>query len=208
MKSNLFELVSFSFVGLILFIACDIPTPKRAAFTGEWKHTIENCIIGSKDEEVTKVITDGFRYRVENEYKITVYDGTMLYTKGKDIDHKMFGMEVGQYTSPPVQTTEKKIDKLTAHGFEFWHLNTLDAQAKAGAGGNIVGQETVLYQARENRPEGELTLQNWVDGKTGVVLKTVHSIYSKQIEQLVSQDTRECLEINYRPVDAKNFLKP
>lgn len=208
MKSNLFKLVSFSLAGLILFIACDIPTTKRAAFTGQWKHTMENCIIGSKDEETTKVITDGFRYRMENEYSVTVYDGTMLYTKGKDLDPKMFGEGAGSYTPPPAQTTEKKIDRLTAHGFEFWYINTLNAQAKAGAGGNILGQETILYQVRENRPEGELSLQNWVDGKTGVVLKTVHSIYSKQIEQLVSQDTWECIEISYGTVDAKNFLKP
>jgi hypothetical protein len=82
----------------------------------------------------------------------------------------------------------------------FWKTVEMNA-ADAGPGGRIAGRETVLYQMRENRPDSTATIQRWVDADHGILLKSVTSIYSKQVETEISRETLECQAIQFGAVD-------
>ncbi|MCK5534094.1 hypothetical protein KAI68_03175 [bacterium] len=190
------RIIAFSIVGVVLWgcISCGTSKPKEVSFKGKWKQVFENCIMGVKEESVVDVFTDGVRFRTESENRIQFYDGKYLYSKTKNtLDGYSF----------PVTTNEISPEKIKP--YKFWFVIH---QGKTGPGGNIAGQETVLYQVKIKRPDGELTSQVWVDAKTGIALKSLQTIYSHQVSQMVTQNSQECLEISYGPVTDEVFNKP
>lgn len=190
------RIIAFSIAGVVLWgcISCGTPKPKEVSFKGKWKQVFENCIMGVKDEYVTDVFTDGVRFRTESEKSIQVYDGKYLHSKMKD---------TLEGYSFPVNTNEISPEKVKPS--KFWFVIH---QGKTGPGGNIAGQETVLYQAKMNRPDGEISSQVWVDAQTGIALKSLQTVYSHQVSQMVTQNSQECLEISYGYVDDSLFVKP
>ncbi|MCK4532918.1 hypothetical protein KAU39_03965 [bacterium] len=188
--------VIFNVVLVLLWgcVSCSTSKPKDVSFKGKWKQVFENCIMGVKEENVVDVFTDGEKFRMESENSIQVYDGKYLYSKIKNtLDESSF----------PVNTNEISPDKVKS--YKFWFIIH---QGKTGPGGNIAGQETVLYQVKMNRPDGEIASQVWVDAKTGIVLKSIQTVYSHQVSQMVTQQSQECLEISYGYVDDGFFIKP
>ena len=75
-------------------------------------------------------------------------------------------------------------------------------------GGVIAGQDTLLYKRGEHRPDGDISEQNWVDAKTGVLLKSIFTIYSSQVRSIVRQETWDCQSIVYNQVDESDFKSP
>lgn len=186
-------------------MSCGKPEPKNVSFAGSWKMIFENAISGDTEERTVSVITDGNRFRLEDELSIKVFDGNVLYTKSKP---STFEDTTSGYQPDPrwFETRQQEITPVQANQLKFWLKS---GGKKQGPGGNIAGQETVLYQAGVNRPDAQIALQYWIDAETGVVLKSVHSIYSKQVEQLVSRETTECIQIDYYAlVDDQSFTKP
>jgi hypothetical protein len=188
--------IIFNIALLILWgcISCGTSKPKEASFKGKWKQVFENCIMGVKDESIVDVFTDGLRFRTESENSIQVYDGKYLYSKMKNtLEGHNFPVHINEISPEKIKPSK------------FWFVIH---QGKTGPGGNIAGQETVLYQAKMNRPDGEISSQVWVDAKTGIALKSVQTIYSHQVSQMVTQNSQECLEISYGYVDDGLFVKP
>jgi hypothetical protein len=183
---------------------------KQAAFKGQWRVTTENAIAATKEEGIVSVVSDGQRFRIENPGYTTVYDGVMLHTS--DVEQQqpsiIDGMVPSQDTSIPSASSaisSRKPEVSELNGLQFWKCGMTDG--KKSTGGTIAGQETVLYEVRSTRPEGEVTIQNWVDAKTGILLRSVTTIYSTQIEQVVMRTTRECFDIAYGPV-TDSFSRP
>jgi len=128
-----------------------------------------------------------------------MYDGKMLNQKTTYLQQP--GSTIP--TSPPSLNAAQKSD-FEVESMRFWKRSY---PGPGSPGGQIAGRETLLYQVQENRPEGKLTGQAWVDAETKVVLKRVFTIYSTQVEQMVSKETEECTEIQYGPVDEEDFIK-
>src|SRR3989339_512544 len=63
--------------------------------------------------------------------------------------------------------------------------------------------ERKFYSIKANRPDGEITIQLWFDSKTNIVLKSIETIYSKQVSMVVTEHTFECQEISYTDVEDK-----
>jgi len=197
-----FFLLSAAFI--ITFISCGTPVPENVSFTGRWNKIFENSISGDVTESPTEIITDGTRFRIEDNLSINVYDGTYLYTKSKPSERTSsygdFGLDADFF-----KTRQKEITPEKTKQYMFW----LKKQGKKkGPGGNIAGQDTILYTMGANRPDGEIGLQSWVDAETGIVLKFLQTIYSRQIEQMVSKESFECIQIDYGYVDDSAFNKP
>lgn len=194
-----FKFVAFAVSGMLLIsiISCGVPK-KRISFGGKWKKTVEN-VEGHHEEEIS-VISDGKRFRIEGQKSIRVYDGTTLYSRVKNLQPN----EAVQY---PV--FDKPITPDQAKTFQFWLGEEVPGK-KVGPGGNVAGQETVLYEMKmEPNPDFPLTpggasVQSWVDVKTGVLLKVVVKEVSLDSSKLLAQD--ECLEIKYGPIDEKKFV--
>jgi len=213
---KLLLMVAVIAAAVLFFKQCGPSQTKNAAFTGTWKIEMENGISGAKEEETVTVSADKdmFRTVAKNgggSETVTVYDGEML--------HQKYG-----YSAAPAQTTDagaeapqlvssssasptrsEKKSVIQTGPLRFWSHSFV---GQAGPGGKIADQDTVLYQAREKRPDGEITVQGWVDAKTGIVLKSVDTIYSSQVGSMVSKTTRECQEIRYGPVEPSTFAKP
>jgi hypothetical protein len=192
---------------------CSPSQAKEVAFSGTWKITEEDGITGANAVTTASVASDGRRFRVDarlqdNPYKqeamerqeIQVYDGETLHTK-----YVSSGLPEEGLPAPEPHTTSQPATDLQAHGHRFWARSF---SGKAGPGGQIAGRDTVLYQVRENRPEGELVLQAWVDKDTGLVMKSIATVYSTQIESMVSKVTHECQDVRYEAPDASAFSKP
>ncbi|MFH1380418.1 MAG: hypothetical protein ABII23_09080 [bacterium] len=185
-------------------LSCTAPKPAQIAFTSEWKKVFENAIAGDIEETTVSVITDGIKFKIEDKYSINVYDGINFYSKTKEIPMQDLFSSFSD-NRDFLETQEREISETQAKQYMFW----LRSQGKKeGPGGNIAGQETVLYQIGARRPDGELRSQTWVDAETGIVLKSMQTIYSTQIEQLVSKEETECTQIEYGYVDEENFNKP
>ena len=173
------------------------------SFSGKWTIVKENAISDQKSEESVDVIAEGNKFRLhsvdEETDTLLIYDGSNLTEKTT-----VLKTPEGETPAAPRLTTTRKTD-MEVSPLRFWAVsfsgNTLP-------GGQIAGRDTVLYQAQEVRPDGQMTVQAWVDPQTNVVLKRVFTIYSSQIEQLVSRSTEECREIHYGPLDDANFTRP
>ena len=206
---------------MLLLRNCGPSSSQDVPFTGTWKIENENGISGSK--EVLNVIVTAdkklFKTVSKGEYGETtaIYDGEMLHTKQTYVPppgSEQFSTPADHPANPqPPESPQtrgsdvssQKVSDSRMMPLRFWARTYV---GNAGPGGKVAGQETVLYQAREKRPEGEITVQGWVDAKTGLVLKSVDTIYSSQVNSMVSKVTRECQQIQYGPVEKSAFSKP
>ena len=197
-------------VGFIFLMKkCSPSRSKEVTFKGVWKLKEENGIAGTSSETLQTVTVDRRLFRIEYKGEeadsTSVYDGDLLHTKR--VFHPvtaMAGVDGAGFLSEPMVSSEKPTEGTLIH-LRFWSHSY---PGQAGPGGQVAGQDTVLYQGRENRPEGEVTVQAWVDTRTGIVLKSVMTIYSSQVEQMVTKTTLECQQVQYGPVDKTAFAKP
>ncbi|MBI4374958.1 MAG: hypothetical protein HY549_00765 [Elusimicrobia bacterium] len=205
-------------IGLLL--GCAPSRSKDVTFQGTWKVVEENGIAGTKEERTVEVSADKERFktvsRSESFELITVFDGTDLHQKsvyhreaapegGEAVDQP--GLEAGAASGmfAPQVRTEPQVKKSQVEALRFWRRSYL---GEAGSGGRIAGRDTVLYQAKARRPDGEITAQAWLDSENGTVLKTINTIYSSQVNSMVTRVTEECQQIRYGPVESLAFAKP
>jgi hypothetical protein len=183
-------------------IGCSNST-EDSSFTGTWAIINENGISGQKSQVLDAVTVAKNQFRIVSKdletESIDIYDGNTWNHKTTELPPPGSTESV----PPPVLNTAKKSD-IEVDNMRFWKRSF---SGTGIAGGQIAGRETVLYQSQENRSDGQITLQTWVDPETKVVLKRVFAIYSSQIEQLVSKSTEECQTIHYGPVDETAFTK-
>ena len=198
-------------VGTVLFFGkCGPSRAQDVAFSGAWVITTENGISGAKDEETVSVAADKKMFRTVSRERfgeaVAVYDGGTIYEKyNYTPEHPAEPDADGAAPPPAAPVRSEKMSEMRTGPRRFWSRSFV---GQSGPGGQIAGRETMLYQAREKRPDGEITVQGWVDARTGVVLKSVETIYSSQVNSMVSKITRECQTINYGPVDPSTFAKP
>lgn len=194
MKKGLMAVSAGVIVGALFMSGCLAPGGSgkagETAFTGEWTLIDENGISGDIERDTVSVVTDGKRFKIDGKYTVNVYDGASLKTKYKS--QEGYG---GFKTEESVSSRE--ITEYQVSEYKFWAKSI---GGKAGSGGQIAGRDTVLYQARSNRPDGEITTQCWVDSETDIVLKYIFTIYSKQISAIVTKNTKECISITYDPL--------
>jgi hypothetical protein len=187
-----------------------------AAFTGTWIVTTENGISGARSQETLTVSATGRQFRIDSHTEeadvATVYDGDMLYTKSAYTSHygspsdQSQAVGVDSYASnPSVSQHMEKSDEVKVANLRFWADLPV---GKEQPGGQMAGHDVVHYMAGEKRPDGEISLQYWVDPKTRVVLKSIQTIFSSQVSSMVSQTTKECQQIDYHPLDPSVFNKP
>jgi len=194
----------FAFVGLALLSFGCSTSDDHVSFTGTWKNVKENGISDQKTEATVSVKVSNNRFRIESRDQdselIQTYDGKTFNQKTTDLP--LPGST--ETPAPPAVTSDQKMD-IQVENLRFWKGNY---GGTGIPGGQIAGRETLLYQVQENRPDSKLTGQAWVDAENKVVLKKVFTIYSSQVEQMVSKTTDECQEIHYGPVDDSAFTKP
>lgn len=190
---------------LLALMSCSAPEPGNVSFTGTWNVVNENHISGDSTESTSTVITDGNRFKIDGTYYNKVYDGTVLYSKPKPA---LYENRSYSYEPDPgmFETTQQDITPRQAKQMKFW-LKPLGK--KKGAGGSIAGRETILYEAAANRPDGQFSAQVWVDADTKIALKSIQTIYSRQIGQIVTRESTECQQVDfYSTIDDASFAKP
>lgn len=213
---NLLLLVILT-VGLGAFIKkCG---PSRAAknleFEGTWVLVNESEIIGGKEEQNARVWAKKDRFKIIAQHKstgstgdpiesevTTVFDGRDLHVKTVFAPRRNYQ---GEMTEIPPESTSRAPVEGELDGFRFW---TKPFQGNSGPGGQVAGRETLLYSVKGRRPDAESTEQAWVDAKTGVVLRSNNSLFSRQVNMTVGRETLECASIRYGAVPDTVFAKP
>jgi len=74
-------------------------------------------------------------------------------------------MDPTALAAAPSVTTEFKSDA-EVNTLRFWRRNFMGSGNPVG---QIAGRETLLYQSQDNRPDGQITLQAWVDAENKTV---------------------------------------
>ena len=195
--------------GIFALGGCGQSGADNASFTGVWNGEDENGISGAKDTQRVTVMTDGNGFKITTEdptgESIAAYNGETLYRKFTPSPTPAGSTESAPEPAQALTDQSETASKMKTMPLRFW---TRTYEGKGVPGGQVAGQDTILYQARENRPDGDIIAQAWVDAKTGVVLKSVDTIYSKQVDSMVSKVSRTCESIQYGPVDKSAFAKP
>ena len=199
-----------------MIFGCGPSDPHDAHFKGTWKHTVEDSIGNKKDSEIIDVIADHDRFRTELKLvgggsSIDIFDGKMLYHKSVYVPVDAAGqpLQGDALAAAGAQTpyeTAKAATPTETGSQRFWSL--VDTPGHGEPGGSIAGRDTVLYKAHDHRPDGDISEQQWLDAKTGVLMKRMMSIYSSQVNSMVRQEEWECQSIDYAPVDESAFNKP
>jgi hypothetical protein len=201
-------------LGCLALSACGPGDPEDARFSGTWKHTNLNGIANTSTEEMVAAIVDHKKFHIttttEGLEETYVYDGETLFEKmtsrrvpSADASTESV-LTQSEPPSPPI-TSEKKVQEYETGSHRFW---TRAIPRDSQPGGLVAGRETVLYQGASRRPEGEYDQQDWVDVKTGVLLKGITTVYSTQVRSIVTQETWECQKIDYAPPNPSAFEKP
>jgi hypothetical protein len=194
---------------MYFFPGCGPGEPEKASFKGTWQHTSENGIANTKEEVTVTATVDRDRFRLETKIpgggsSIAVFDGTTLYSKYESATPNVYGSPLEGAGTPSVSAEPMTSEKVGPH--RFWANAYRTGHGEPG--GTIAGRDTLLYKAAERRPDGEFSRQEWVDAKTGVLLKSIDAIYSSQIRSMVRQETWECQTIDYSPPNEADFQKP
>jgi len=171
----------------LLLAGCTQPSSDTLDFIGVWNVVRENGIAGQSTPSTIYVSVGQRRFRIEQRAEerstVMLYDGERLFKSDE----------------PPVAKSNTQMD-----AWRFWKRNFA---GNSVSGGKIAGRETVLFQSQDTRPTDQITVQAWVDAETGVILKKIFTIYSRQLEQVTTRDTEECVAINYGPVNDTVFSK-
>lgn len=148
---------------------------------------------GERAESRVLVHVDGSRFRIEDEQRIDVYDGTTLCTVFKDVsdtDHAMPGeADHGGAADRTVSAAPRTAAEVRS--LRFWE-NRLEREK--GPSGVIARRDTILYEVLD-RPDGEFAISCWVDAKTGVVLKSVQTVFARQVESVLVRSGVTCVSI-------------
>lgn len=185
-------------LSLALLLVAGCSQAPRVSFRGSWKTVKENGIAGTSETYDVTVAAQGSQFRIDSKgpesQSLDVYDGTTLY-------HSLTNLN-----SEPLEpaTKEPKSENAT-EPLRFWKR---DFSGESSPGGQIAGKPTSLYQFQENWADNQMTTQAWVDPETGIVLKKIYTLYSRQQEMVLKKGTEECLEIHVGPVDPRSFSIP
>jgi hypothetical protein len=198
---------------ILLGVGCAPLPVNQAAFSGHWEQTTENGITGQVDKESWDVQVEGDKYHMidrlgtmENHY---AYDGKEFRHSGSPtltqiadaIGIPALKNAVAQMNPPPTPEATHMAAQLHC----FWLQRK---QGEKSAGGTLCGRETILYDATEKRPDGEIHQQVWFDKENDIVLKRVYTIYSSQIQSMVSKTTLECQSLQIQHPDPAVFSQP
>jgi len=190
---------------LLVLAGCGPADPHEARFQGTWQHIVENNLTNAKDDSTITISADHDRFRISekigNSESIEVFDGQTLYTK------TVFQpVDSSEGESMPPTSRAQPMTATQTGSRRFW--SSTYTSGHADAGGLVAGQDTLLYKISEHRLDGDLSEQQWVDAKTGILLKSISAIYSSQVQSLVRQETWECRSINYAGPPETDFQKP
>jgi hypothetical protein len=187
----------------------------RLEFEGTWTLANESEIVGGKEEQTARVWVKKDRFKIVSQHKstdmrgdpiesevTTVFDGKELHVKTVFAPRRNYQ---GEMTVAPPETSSRPPVAGEVDGIRFW---TKSFQGNAGPGGQVAGRETLLYSVKARRPDAESTEQAWVDAKTGVVLRSNNSLFSRQVNMTVGKETLECVAIRYGVVADGEFTKP
>lgn len=188
---------------------CSVGETRNVPFTGSWVLRESSEVTGRTRVVNYEVTTDGRRFRITSTSTdpewgsttdgVMVYDGERIHTRtevtGRDGSQDDLDIEAEAATRPALNNAR------------FWKTVEL-AGAEAGAGGRIAGRDTLLYQSKVNRPDGTAVTQAWLDAETSTVLKSVFSLYAKQVESELMRQEYECTAISFGAVDDADFAKP
>lgn len=193
--------------------------PSRAAgnleFEGTWTLVNESEIAGGKEEQTARVWVKKDRIKIVSQNKssgfsgepvetevTTVFDGKELHVKTVFAPRRNYQ---GEMTETPPESVSRAPVAGEVDGLRFW---TKSFQGNAGPGGQVAGRETLLYSVKARRPDAESTEQAWVDAKTGIVLRSNNTLFSRQVNMAVGKETLECTDIRYGAVPDSVFAKP
>jgi hypothetical protein len=194
---------------IFLLPGCGPGEPEKTSFKGTWQHIVENGIANTKEEMTVVATVDHDRFRFETKIPtggstLEVFDGTTLYSRYDYAPQGASPFPMEGAASASVSAEPTSSEKLSSQ--RFWANANRTGHGESG--GTIAGRDTLLYKIAERRPDGELSRQEWVDAKTGVLLKSIDAIYSSQVHSMVRQETWECQTIDYSPPNEADFQKP
>ena len=210
-----------SFAVLLLALAACAKRPERTALQGTWITTEENPAQGLREESECVVAAKPPKFRIErkeiSEMGVTtvveVYDGDALHRRdhfepgpaftalhAQGIPEELLNRE-----TPTFKTISEAIRPEKAQARRFWAMMAL---GDSSPGGLICGRDTILYETKWRRPDGEFSDQVWVDAKTRVILKSINSIYASQIGSLLRRVTTECRTIDFTAPPDTAFAIP
>ncbi|MFI5362385.1 MAG: hypothetical protein ACHQ49_10480 [Elusimicrobiota bacterium] len=194
---------------------------KDVPFRGTWTISEENGINHALDAQFTSEVTaDKGRFRivktteirnafgVVKEEDVSIFDGDLLSQSAKMWRENVEGASDLEMPQQPPQAPQKP-SPAALRAARFWvHDEWLVGLPKKGPGGQVAGRETVYYEGKKTRPDGEITLRVWADSESGMILKSISMIYSSQVNAMVMRVTQECRKIEFAPVDAAVFAEP
>lgn len=194
---------------LVALTACG-KEPEKAAFTGTWEITQENVIAMKTEKNEITVATAPPKFRIAEKSStvesVEVYDGKSLHRRTAYISQGGYGEPSGSdFNESSSHTYSEAMTPEQSDAKRFW---VQPLQGKSSAGGLIAGRDTILYQGASRRPEGEFDIQVWADAATGVVLKSVETVYSSQVKSIVTRNSRECKSIDFTPPADAVFARP
>ncbi|MBL0350951.1 MAG: hypothetical protein IPP68_11360 [Elusimicrobia bacterium] len=203
--------------GFVWFMKTCAPSrAEDASFTGQWKRAESSEVSGSSTEELVNVKASRGKFRLDKSVKslgttgapmeydvVLVFDGTTMHELETFKPRPGEAPRSAEDSGP--QTRSWKPSEAELREQRFWARSFA---GNAGPGGAVAGRETKLYQVKERRPDAEVTVQAWVDAKTGIVLRSNVSLFAKQVDSLLNKTTEECLSVSFAPVPDSAFAKP
>lgn len=197
-----------------IFLSSCAKDPSKAAFTGTWNFTEENSITNASDTVQMTVLSLPPKFRQSTKSQSSevtlVYDGASLHTKTSYMPSASpYAMSLpfqeAESQAPQVHTESVAMSADQAAAKRFW---AEPLTGKSAPGGLIAGRDTVLYESKWKRPDGEFSTQIWVDAQTGVMLKQMESVYSSQAQTLVRRAMKECVSIDFTAPEDAAFARP
>lgn len=173
-------------MAMLFFPGCG-PASEKAAFTGTWEFKNENIISGKIETSEKTVAANPPKFRITQRYgdsseNVMIFDGkTLTNPYGGQGDEDRAARE------------------------RFWQDASMGPSAP---GGLIAGRDTLLYGFKEQRRDGEFVFQWWMDAEKGILLKKIETIYSAQVQSIVTRNTIECKSIDFTPPADSLFTKP
>ncbi len=193
-----------SFIALAIAAALPACTPDdlpKQSFVGTWTIVDENGLTGHRDEERATVSAQHEKFRLAitkpTGEELIAYDGHALHERYTSSTPSSL-----ETSAEPSKDIGRPATETDVQSLRFW---TDRFPGHEVGGGQICGRETVLLELKEHRPDGDFSLQQWSDGKTGIVLKFIQTVYSSQVQSMVTKKTRECQSLEYRSLDPTTF---
>jgi hypothetical protein len=179
------------------------------SFTGVWRHIEDSSIPEDREEQMVLVEATGDLFRIENGGMEFLYDGTMLYSRVKEMPVLLNGLRNAEEAAAVAQEIfaldRRSATREEVCEYRFW----ADSRGMTvGPGEPIAGRATMIRERSTRWKDGKCTVRSWVDADTKIVLRSVFTVQSDQTHKIILKQIRECLSIRYERVDPRVFHAP